>query len=588
MFRKIVFRLLRFLRLVIMPIIPAWLVRSLSRLLFSKSWARFEFATEHPREVQQAILLRIVRRCENTEFGKEHDFAAIRTISDFQKRVPVCNYDDLKAYIHKMTDGESDILTAGKATYFARTSGTTGPAKYIPVNELYLEEFRTARRVWYRQVAQVFPRMVRGTILTMHSPRIEGETDGGIPYGSITIATGVVNTRREGSSGGTPEAWEHFQKIPMSIFYIEDINTKYYLLLRFAVTTRISLMAAINPSTLILMCRKLTDFAPDLIRDCEQGTLKKDLQIDPQMRERFEHRLRKNRKAAARMRSSLALHKRVRPIDIWPKMCGCICWKGGSAPFYLRQFPDWFGNLPVMDYGFAATEGSFSVVMSADGSKGAAAVTGHFLEFIPEENKNEKEPKVLTADELEVGKRYFILVTGSHGLYRYDMNDVVEVVDFYRKTPMIMFCHKGGNMVSYTGEKISESQVVQAVTAAQESSGVALDGFCVSVRLDCEHPRYVLAIEPAKTESDESLKTLLQEFEANLQAANIEYKHKRASLRLGEPLLAVVQSGAFEKFRQQQLVSGAADAHVKSPHLNGDPAILEKLGTVKTVDLAAG
>ncbi len=587
MFRKVLFRLLRFLRLVILPIIPAWLVRALTRLLFSKSWARFEFASQHPREVQQAILLGIMRRCEKTEFGKKYDFASIKTISDFQKRVPICNYDDLDAYIQKMTRGEPDILTAGKTAYFARTSGTTGPAKYIPVNELYLEEFRTARRVWYRQVAQVFPRMVRGTILTMHSPRVEGETEGGVPYGSITIATGMVNTSREGTSGGMPEAWEHFQKIPMSIFFIEDIDTKYYLLLRFAIATRISLMAAINPSTLILICRKLTDFAPDLIHDCEQGTLKKDLQIDPEMRSRFERRLGKSRKAAARMRSSLEKYKRVRPVDIWPKLCGCICWKGGSAPFYLRQFPQWFGDLPVMDYGFAATEGSFSIVMSAEGSKGAAAVTGHFLEFIPEENKNDEEPHVLTADKLEIGKRYFILVTGSHGLYRYDMNDVVEVVDFYRKTPMIVFCHKGGNMVSYTGEKISESQVVQAVTGAQETSGVALDEFCVTVRIDSEHPRYVLAIEPAKNVSDEDLEALLRGFESNLRLSNIEYKHKRSSQRLGEPLLTVVQSGAFERFRQEQLDSGAADAHVKSPHLNGDPSILEKLGTVKTVDPAA-
>jgi len=579
--RRVLFYVLRFFRLVLLPLIPAGIVKALARLLFSKSWAKFEESTQNPRAAQSAKLLAIVRRNQNTEYGKKHDFTSIRSIEDFQKQVPIVTYDDLEPYLLRMTKGERDLLVAGQTRFFARTSGTSGPAKFIPVNEMYLEEFRSARRVWYRQVAQQFPKMVRGTLLTMHSPHIEGKTEGGIPYGSITISTGMVNLDKKKKPKGNPEAWEHFQKIPMSIFHIEDIDTKYYVLLRFAVISSISLMSAINPSTLMLMCTKLTEFAEDLIKDCEQGTLKQDLAIDTVTRDRYQKRLAKNRRAAARIRASLEKHGRVRPIDIWPKLCGLICWKGGSAPFYLRQFPEWFGDLPAMDYGFAATEGSFSVVLGTEGSKGVAAVTGHFLEFIPEERRDEDSPPVLTAEQLEQGKRYYILVTGSHGLYRYDMNDIIEVVGFYHKTPEIVFRHKGGNMISYTGEKIAESHVVEAVAYAQESVDLALNGFCVSVQLEQDKPSYVFAIEPSEEQSDEKLQIFLHACEEGLQKANIEYQAKRKSQRIDEPVLALVRPAAFQDYRQQQLADGAFDAHVKTPHLKADPAFLDELGILR-------
>ena len=583
MVRRWLFRLLRFLANFLLPILPRGVIRALARLLFSKSWGRFVIATQHPRQVQQAKLLRILQRNRDTEYGRRFGFADIRSIDDFQKRVPLVSYDDLEPYIRRMMKGEPVILVPGVPPYFARTSGTTGPAKYVPVTEAYLEEFRTARRVWYRQVAQAFPGVVRGTILTMHSPRVEGETEGGIPFGSITISTGMMRgaeRRREGQRP-TPadlDSWEQLQKIPMSIFTIEDLDTKYYLLMRFALMTRVSLMAAINPSTLVLMCRKLTAFAPDLIRDLRQGSLKEDLRIDAESRQRYLRRMKRLPRVAGLLESSLQAHGRVRPPDVWPRLCGLLCWKGGSAPFYLKQFPEWFGQLPVMDYGFAATEGSFSVVLSPRGSHGVAAVTGHFLEFIPESLRRDEHPQVLTADQLEKGQRYYLLVTGSHGLYRYDMNDIVEVVDFYQRTPQIAFCHKGGNMISFTGEKVGESHVVEAVSQAARQLGLELAGFCVSVDTGGQLPRYLLLAEQQPLPGEEPSRRFLQLFDEALAKANIEYAAKRNSQRLGAPRLAWTQPGAFERWRQDRLGAGAFDAHVKTPHLSKDESLADYLG----------
>jgi hypothetical protein len=558
-------------------LLPPPVIRFLARLLFSKSWRRLKNATANPRATQQNNLLKVVRRNQDTEFGKKYDFASIESIEDFQARVPICTYDDLEPYILRMTKGERNVLVSDPAFYFAQTSGTTGRAKFIPVTEPYLEEFRTGRRIWLRQVAQEFPTIIRGTIITMQSPQIEGKTEAGIPYGSITTSIALGRQTLQ-------NLIEPFLKIPTCVFEIQDFNTKYYVLLRLAVATRISLMGTINPSTLMMMCQKLTEFGPDLIRDCENGTLREDIQLAPEMHKPIMKRIKKNPRAAARIRESLEKHGRVRPVDVFPKLCGLLCWKGGNAPFYLRQFPEWFEDLKVMDYGFAASEGNFSIIMSAEGSHGVTSIMGHFFEFIPEDRRQDERPPVLTVDQLEVGKRYFILVTGSHGLYRYDMNDVVEVTGFYRKTPEIVFVHKGGNMISYSGEKIGESHVIQAVSRAQEAAQVEINGFCVTVRLDAENPRYVFAIEPASQTDDQQLISLLAACERNLQEANIEYQAKRKSMRLGEPMLALVQPGAFERWRKVRVEAGAFDAHLKLPHLSQDPSVLERLGVQRYLE----
>jgi len=559
---------------------PPEAVRLLGQALFSKSWSRFEEHTRRPREIQTERLLDMVRSQQDTAFGREHGFAGIRDVRAYQRQVPVRRYEELEPYIQRMTRGEENVLVKEKVYFFGRTSGTTGAAKFIPVTRRYLEEVRVSRRVWMRQVSQAFPSLVRGTILTMHSPRIEGRTEAGIPFGSITVAMGGVDQGTTGRIG----LLAPLQSIPMEIFHLEDFQAKYYTLLRMAAITDISLMAAINPSTLILMCRKLTEFAPRIIEDCERGGLDRSWELPPGLRAALERRLRPAPAAADRLRASLAAHGRVRPIDLWPNLCGLLCWKGGSAPFYLRQFPEWFGGLKVMDYGFTASEGNFTVVLGPEGAAGVLAVGSHFLEFVPEGEDPARVPEALTAEGLEQGKRYRILITGSHGLYRYDINDVIEVVGRYRNTPQVVFCHKGGNMLSYTGEKIGESHVVQAVSAAQERTGVALAGFCVSVRLDAENPRYVFYVEPTAPLADPPARALLEACEQELRRANIEYQAKRASLRLGAPALALLPAGAFERWRLARIQAGAFDAHVKVPHLAADPSALERLGPARWVE----
>jgi hypothetical protein len=87
----------------------------------------------NPVESQQNVFVDLIRQAKNTQFGIDHNFDKIKTFQDFSKEVPIRDYEELKSYIDRVVNGEPNILWKGKPLYFAKTSGTTSGAKYIPL-----------------------------------------------------------------------------------------------------------------------------------------------------------------------------------------------------------------------------------------------------------------------------------------------------------------------------------------------------------------------------------------------------------------------------------------------------------------------
>ncbi|MCK6548070.1 GH3 auxin-responsive promoter family protein [Myxococcota bacterium] len=558
---------------------PAFVVRFLARLLFTPSRRRMREAVTDPEGAQRALLLDLVKKNAATIFGREHGFAEITSIDEFRRRVPIRTYDQLEPYLTRMTDGEWRILTMEAPTFFGRTSGTTGAAKLVPVTASYREEVRRSRRFWYYRVAHTFPKVLRGAILSVRSPKIEGKTRGGIAYGSVTVGLSQQND-------GASRVAEQFEQIPTSIHLIDDFEARYYVLLRHALSLPISMITAINPSTVVLLCRKLEQHADRLATDVEAGTLSAEYgpeRVPAALRAELERRWKPDPKMAKRIRASKARHGYVRPIDLWPRLAGIITWKAGPAGFYLQQLPRWFGDLPVMCWGFVATEGAFSIPVDAKSDDGVLSVMGHFMEFVEESAWENGVRDTVLAHELEVGKKYRIIITGAHGLYRYDMNDVVEVTGFYERTPRVRFSHKSGTIVSITGEKLTEHQVGRAIASASMETGVELVGFTLALRLG-DPPGYVLAVEPKDASLDA---TKLEAFRAAadraLGEANIEYAGKRSSERLAPVRLLTVAPGAFDAERARRVREGSADAHVKIPYLQPSEVIVSRLPAVREV-----
>jgi hypothetical protein len=514
-------------------------------------------ASNDPGRAQWAKLKQILNENQHTQFGRQHNFAGIKSVHDYRNAVPMRDYEGFRSYIESAMAGEKGILTAEDPVMFATTSGTTGSPKYIPITRGYMEEFRLASVVSGYHLLRSFPSMANGVTLSIVSPAEEGRTEGGIPYGAIS---GQLFKHE-------PFLIKKFiSPIPYEVFLVKDYETRYYLLLRLAVALPLSCFYTLNPSTIALLCRRLQSHEGRLIKDVRDGTVTPpgNLKLPAETFSAIKHLVRPDRERALQL-LTLAQQDQFTPEKIWPTLQVVSCWTKAAASFYLADFPKYFGKVPVCDITYGASEGRGTVFMGP--GQQMAALNSHFFEFVPEAEIDQPNPTILLAEELENGQNYYILFTTSGGLFRYHINDVMKVVGFYNRAPLLEFQYKGGNVCSFSGEKITELQVTAAMTRAADVLNVRSRFFTVIPRFSAE-PYYELWIEPIDDRSKLDTQHIARAFDTELSALNIEYKTKRDSQRLGPVQVKLLTAGTYEAFRRHLAAGGVADAQIKVSHLN--------------------
>ena len=122
-------------------------LKSIAAKIFAKIIVRKTTKwADRPLETQQKVFDVLMKKAARTEFGRDHDFQSIKSHKDFVRQVPIRDYEALKGYVEKVVSGEADILWPGKPVYFAKTSGTTSGAKYIPITKESIEHQVEASR----------------------------------------------------------------------------------------------------------------------------------------------------------------------------------------------------------------------------------------------------------------------------------------------------------------------------------------------------------------------------------------------------------------------------------------------------------
>ena len=227
----------------------------------------------------------------------------------------------------------------------------------------------------------------------------------------------------------------------------------------------------------------------------------------------------------------------------------------------------------MRDLGYYATELRGTVPLSDQGDAGVIAVGTNVLEFHPAgEDCAPEGRELLPIERLEVGQRYFVYVTNASGLYRYDMNDIVEVAGHYRQTPLIRFIQKGKGVVSFTGEKLYEVQVIAAVDQAlAELRGRYHFIAAVAELVDGTTPRLLFLIEFDDEIAEHDSSALVDRLDAALGDQNEEYQTKRKSLRYAPPVIRVIRSGEYDRYRRRMVETGQrADGQFKVLRLTSD------------------
>jgi hypothetical protein len=235
----------------------------------------------------------------------------------------------------------------------------------------------------------------------------------------------------------------------------------------------------------------------------------------------------------------------------------------------LKELPQYFGDIPIRDFGCLSTEARTSIPMDDSKDGGVLAISTNFYEFIPKEDMSKRRKRFLLCNELEKGKEYFIIVTTPGGLYRYNIDDIITVRGFFNSTPMIEFVQKGLNAISVMGEKLYESQLNEAVNRAVDKNKLLLEFFSAFVQPD-KPPRYIFLVEFDGSVSATGKKELLRSIEEELGKENAEYKYVRDSQLLNSPILKVVKKGEFERYRARRVMEGANDSQFKVPELTSD------------------
>ena len=453
--------------------------------------SRFHASILRPEDAQERRLELILGGLKGTDFAREHGITQSEDFSSWRKKVPVRSYNELSGWFEKVTAGESSILTNQPIVQFLKTSGTTGPAKFLPVTKVWSDAVSEAQSLWRLGLVRDHEAITKGKVLTVVSPGREGVLPSGIPWGSNT---GRMRSKQ-------PWIVKMRYSVPDEVHAIGDPSARLYTILRFALNQEISSITTANPSTVLMIARGLREFQGSLAEDCLAGELARGpaSELPEALRKRLGRHLKCVRPP-----------EDWRPAKIWD-LSVINCWKGGPAPFFIDQFEAALGGpVPVREVGITASEGYFAIPLTDSDAGGVAWMCGALLEF------ESPTGQILFAWELEKGVPYRLIISTTSGLYRYDLDDVVEVVGHIGKLPRLRFLRKGSNMLNITGEKVSEDQVVSAVRALVGAAEIV--GFTASHLLG-EIPAVIVGIESEQSlplKSAEALDRLLQE-------QNVEY-----------------------------------------------------------------
>jgi hypothetical protein len=474
---------------------------SLWTLANSAAWLRHQRACWDPRKVQEAILARFLHRNAQSAYGRHYGYAKLRTVHEFQDAVPIVTYDDLAPWIERIRRGEPRVLTAEPVLFFEKTSGSAAAAKYIPYTRQLLREFRQAVGAWMFDLFTKRPALLAGTQYWSISPlaREREVTSGGLRVGIDD------DTEYLGFFGRRALGWA--LAVPGSVALAADMGACRRMTLEHLVRSRrLRFISVWSPSFLTLLMEQLP---------------------------RGRH-----------------------PLEVWPQLRLISCWTSGASARFVPELRALFPGVEIQGKGLLATEGVVSFP-EVERPAPSPAITSHFLEFLGDDGG------VRLVDELEVGRRYRVLITTGGGFARYALGDLVEVV----APRAIELVGRADTVSDLCGEKLSEAFVGRILERI--CSDVGYCGFAMVAPDWSRPPRYLLLAESA------AVANLAAEVERQLRTA-VHYDYCRRLGQLG-PLEGVCVDHAADRYLEGCLALGQRAGSVKPAYLRRELGWRERM-----------
>jgi hypothetical protein len=520
------------------------------QLLRWRNWRPLVAAARHPRRTQNQWLQRHLARNADTSFGREHDFRTITSYEEFSERVPFQTYETLRPYIEEQEQSGEPVLNTDSPIMYAQTSGTTGKPKLIPILQSTLENHRRSQGSQVYVQFSTVPGAYSGRLLPIVSPAVEGTLPTGTPYGS---ASGHVYKNM-------PKLARAKYAVPPEVFEIEDYDLKYLTILRLAVPARdITFMASANPSTFLRLLDLLVERRLELLEDITSQGFRHLDQLPETIAEAVLPGLRTSEARVAELDAVLRLPAPAFK-HVWPELRLVATWTGGSCRIALGKVTDAFPELTrIGELGYLSSEFRGTITVDLERNLGMPTIHENFIEFVERDDWGSGDRRAVTVERIEAGREYYVIVTTDSGLYRYFMNDLVEVTGRFHATPTVRFVQKGGGVTSITGEKLYENQVVEAVQVAQDELGQSTDFLLMLADPEERCYRLMIQLDLDRTAAD----LWSSSVERALGERNLEYAEKRKSGRLRGLQIIPVASGTGELYKRHMVSRGQREGQFK-------------------------
>jgi len=488
-------------------------LKALAAKIFAKAihnktqkWAK------NPVETQQKVFLDLIASAKETQFGNDHGFSEIKTYTDFAQKVPIRDYEQLKPYVDRVVKGEANILWKGKPIYFAKTSGTTSGAKYIPLTKesmpFHIEAARNAILSYIYETGKTD--FVDGKMIFLQgSPVLEEKN--GIKLGRLS---GIV-------AHFVPKYLQKNRMPSWETNCIEDWETKVDAIVEETFQEDMTVISGI-PSWVQMYFEKLGQ-------------------------------------------------KGNKPVGEIFKNFSLFIYGGVNYEPYRAKFENLIGRKVDSIELFPASEGFFAY-QDSQKDKGMLLLlnSGIFYEFIKSEEFFTENPRRYTIGEVELNTNYVLILSSNAGLWAYNIGDTVQFTSL--KPYRVIVSGRIKHYISAFGEHVIGKEVEHALKEAMENTNIRVNEFTVAPQINPAEglPYHEWFIEFEN--EPENLDGFALNIDAAMRKQNVYYDDLIVGKVLRTLVISKVNKNGFQDYMKS---IGKLGGQNKIPRLSNDRKIAD-------------
>ncbi len=467
-------------------------------------------------EDQSLIRRKILYKARNTAYGVDHHFAEIRSAEDFQKNIPLTDYEALRPYIERVKAGEKDVLWPGLPKYFAKTSGTTSGIKYIPLtSDSMPNHFGSARNALLNYAAKTgnFSFFDGKMIFLSGSPILD--ISGVVPTGRLS---GIVNHEIPG--------WLKKSQVPSyKTNCIDDWEAKVSAIVKETINLDMRLISGIPPWVQMYLEKLLEHSGCETI------------------------------------------------LQLFPNL-SMFVYGGVNYNPYRHSLEKLFGKSINSVETFPASEGFFAF-QDEQTDQGLLLNTksGIYYEFIESDKINQENPPRLPLEAVKINTSYALVISNNAGLWGYNMGDIVTFVSI--NPYKIVFAGRTAHYISAFGEHVIAKEIEDALIATLEKYPAKVAEFTVAPQVNPPEggqPYHEWLIEFEDIPSD--LNAFINYLDQQLTKKNIYYKDLIEGSILQTLKVVSLNKGSFISYMRHK---GKLGGQNKVPRLTNDRIIADEL-----------